>query len=151
MKEIKGHLLRSESNKVVVKSFSGATTKHMYDYVNPTLEMKPDTLIIHCGTNDLRNEKDDRKVVNNIVNLAVHCHNKNVIPIIVSALTHRDDKFKNRIKTVNEELESRCLERNIGFIKNENIGAYHLNRSKLHLNNKGTAMLAKNMKKIIHG
>ena len=113
--------------------------------------MKPDTLIIHCGTNDLRNEQDDRKVVNNIVNLAVHCHNKNEIPIIVSALTHRDDKFKNRIKTVNEELESRCLERNIGFIKNENIGTYHLNRSKLHLNNKGTAMLAKNMKKIIHG
>ena len=31
VKEIKGHLLSSESNKVVVKSFSGATTKHMYD------------------------------------------------------------------------------------------------------------------------
>ena len=54
VKEERGHLLSTKREYVIVKSFSGATTSQMFDYAKPTLEMKPDQLIIHAGTNDLR-------------------------------------------------------------------------------------------------
>ena len=146
VKEVKGHLLSTKKETVVVKTFSGATTKQMYDYVNPTLEMEPDQIIIHVGTNDLKKCENNQEVAKDIVNLALHCHQKNSIPIVVSSLTHRDDKFKDRIGPINEELKISCEERNIGFIDNTNINKYHLNRSKLHLNAKGSAILAKNFK-----
>jgi len=39
VKEVKGHLLSTKNEKVVVKSFPGATTSHMHHYVKPTLEI----------------------------------------------------------------------------------------------------------------
>ena len=42
VKEVKGHFLSTKKENVVVKTFSGATAQHMYDYVKPTLEMEPD-------------------------------------------------------------------------------------------------------------
>ena len=61
VKEIKGHLLSTKHDTVVVKSFSGATTKQMYDYIKPTLEMKPDQLVIHVGTNNFRKLENNER------------------------------------------------------------------------------------------
>ena len=36
-----------------MKTFPGATVDDMELYIIPTLNRKPDVLIIHCGTNDL--------------------------------------------------------------------------------------------------
>jgi len=150
IKEIKGHLLTTEEERVVVKSFPGATTKQMYHYANPTLEMKPDTLIIHCGTNDLKHTEDDKQVVDSIMDLAMYCCEKNEIPLIISSLTCREDRFKHRINHVNQLLKVKCEDRNIGFINHDNIiGKNHLNRSKLHLNAKGTSIMAKKLKEVI--
>ena len=146
VKEVKGHLLSTKKETVVVKTFSGATIQQMYDYVNPTLEMEPDQIVIHVGTNNLKKCEDNQEVAKDIIDLALHCHQKNSVPIVVSSLTHRDDKYKDRIGPINEELKISCEERNIGFIDNSNINKYHLNRSKLHLNAKGSAILAKNFK-----
>ena len=146
MKEVKGHLLSTKKENVVVKSFAGATTSQMYDYAKPTLEMNPDQLIIHVGTNDLRKTEDNQQIVKSIIDLAIHCHDTNGNPVVISSLTFREDKYRNRIGLINEELKSKCEERNIGFIDNSNINKYHLNRSRLHLNAKGTTILAKNFK-----
>ena len=43
----------SRSNKVVVKSFPGATIEDMEDFVKPLLRKKPDNVVLHIGTNDL--------------------------------------------------------------------------------------------------
>uniref|UniRef100_A0A7M5XM38 Scavenger receptor cysteine-rich type 1 M130 n=1 Tax=Clytia hemisphaerica TaxID=252671 RepID=A0A7M5XM38_9CNID len=77
LKEVKGHLLSTPKENVVVKSFSGATTTQMYDYSKPTLEMKPDQLVIHVGTNDLKKTSNNDEIVDNIVKLALHCYNSN--------------------------------------------------------------------------
>lgn len=146
VKEVKGHLLSTPKQNVVVKSFSGATIKQMYDYSKPTLEMKPDQLVIHVGTNDLKKTSKNDEIVDNIIDLALHCYRSNDIPVVISSLTHREDNFKDRIGLINEQLKAKCEERNIGYIDNSNIGKFHLNRSKLHLNAKGTATLAKNLK-----
>ena len=148
LKEVKGHLLSTKKENVVVKSFSGATTKQMFDYVKPTLEMEPDQLIIHVGTNDLRKFENNDTIIDNIMKLALHCHEVSGIPVVVSSLTCRDDNFRDRILPINNALRGRCEERNMGFIDNSNIKNFHLNRSKLHLNAKGTSLIAKNLKSV---
>ena len=40
--------------KVVEKNFSGVKTKDMKSYVIPTVEQKPDNIILHTGTNTLK-------------------------------------------------------------------------------------------------
>lgn len=110
--------------------------------------MKPDQLVIHVGTNDLKKTSNNDEIVDNIVKLALHCYNSNEIPVVISSLTYRDDNFKDRIGLINDQLKAKCEERNIGYIDNSNIGKFHLNRSKLHLNAKGTATLAKNFKMV---
>ena len=43
------------TSKVVVKHFSSAQTKDIKSYITPTVEQKPDNIILHTGTNDFKN------------------------------------------------------------------------------------------------
>ena len=69
----------------------------MSTYVKPTLEEKPDTIILHMGTNDLRSEDEPDKIANDIVDVAVACKQTGC-EIIISALFPRGDKFSKRSK-----------------------------------------------------
>ena len=42
-----------KKNNVKVKTHPGSKTEYMLDYIKPITRRKPDTLIIHAGTNDL--------------------------------------------------------------------------------------------------
>ena len=54
IKNIQGTKLgEAVGHRVVVKWFSGATTKAMKDYLKPNLELPPDQVILDVGTNDL--------------------------------------------------------------------------------------------------
>ena len=54
IKHIQGTKLgEAFGHRVVVKSFFGATTKAMKDYLKPNLEPSPDLVVLHVGTNDL--------------------------------------------------------------------------------------------------
>ena len=43
-----------------VKSFPGATTQDVKDYIKPTIARKPDMVILHTGTNNLKVTKIHR-------------------------------------------------------------------------------------------
>ena len=43
--------------KIYVKTFPGATTDCMKDYVKPSIKHNPDFVILHTGTNDLKSTK----------------------------------------------------------------------------------------------
>ena len=43
----------TKKHNVKVKAHGGATTRDMVDHVKPVLRRAPDTIILHCGTNDL--------------------------------------------------------------------------------------------------
>ena len=53
-KEIKGWKILDRTRKAVVKHFSSAKTKDINSYVIPTVEQKPDNIILHTRTNDLK-------------------------------------------------------------------------------------------------
>ena len=144
IKEVKGWKLTNKDHKVIVRTFPGASTKCMESYVKPTSELKPDTIILHCGTNDLRNTIKPQDVSSKIINLAVSLKTPEN-SVIISGLTTRKDYLADKVPLVNDHLAGECQKRNIGFIDNTDILAdAHLNRSNLHLNVKGTNILVRN-------
>ena len=61
VKDLKGRELSNDKQKVVVKSFRGAETNHTHLHAKPTIENPPENIIIHCGTNDISKDVDQKK------------------------------------------------------------------------------------------
>ena len=74
-----------KNDKTSVLSFSGASSKQMMTYVKPTIEEKPDFIILHTGTNDLISNPDPEEIANSIVDIAVSCK-ENGSEVVVSAI-----------------------------------------------------------------
>ena len=71
IKQVKPNHMRNNGNiKAHLKSFPGAKTSHMHHHVQPSLDYNPDVIVLHCGTNDLRDEKDPANIANGIIKLA---------------------------------------------------------------------------------
>lgn len=137
--------LRSETREVKIKRWSGGNTEDMLDIIKPIIRKKPDEIIIHVGCNDLS------KNVNPLTNIKKICktvkHDAPNTKLTFSSILIRKDKkdiTENMIQEVNSRLKNYCKENDLGFINNENIGASWLGKGKLHMNAKGTSLLAKN-------
>ena len=62
VKKVKGWELSTEDYLFVVKSFPGAKTDVMGSCIKAILENKPERIIIHCVTNDLKNNMPESVV-----------------------------------------------------------------------------------------
>ena len=154
VKKVNGYLLTKKVRHkylVKVRSFSGATVRCMADHVKPTLQNdKPDHVILHTGTNDLRSEKKLSQIAKSIIDLAMSLTNDGK-SVVVSGIVPRSDDLNNKAKEVNSRLELMCGERNIHFISHsESIDpSIHLNESKLHLNLNGVKAFAGNFSEFL--
>ena len=143
MKDVKGWKLSDEKNKVVVKHFNGAKTKGMESYIIPTLEQNPETIIIHSGTNDLKNGSSPEETARDIINLTTSCKTQ-TNKAILSSIVPQYDNHNEKATRVNKCLKKECEVRNICFIDHRNIFLKHnCNRSGFHLNYSGTKKLIK--------
>ncbi len=116
----------------------------MEAYVIATLKRKPDGLIIHCGTNDLR-DGEPTEIARKIVKLAENT-SKTVKNVAISSLLARGDSDLIDVKRreVNFELEKRLQNSGILLIKHEYIKMEWKNllyRDGIHLNQDGTNAL----------
>ena len=68
IQHVQGWDLSTNDKHVAVKSFSGARIANTDDYLRILLRKKPDEIILHVGTNNIRNESP-RSVAGGIVNL----------------------------------------------------------------------------------
>lgn len=146
LKNMKGWILNKKLNKdfIVVKSFPGATTECIEDYIKPTLRKKPDRLILHVGTNNLKSSDTPSKISKSIISLAKLC-SESGCEVIVSGLITRGDELQGKVEALNSILQKSCGERNIGYIDHGNITINDLNGSKIHLNKRGANKLDKNI------
>ena len=136
----------NSSDRVYVKSFPGATVEDMADYVRPTMKRAPDLIILHAGTNNLRDEGPARQIAENLMRLALDMK-VGTNDVMVSGLIARndDEDLHQKLMEVNEVLEMECMRYGLCFIDNRNISAtQHLNGGGLHLNYQGTTILASN-------
>ena len=62
--------------KVFFKTFSGAKTTCMHDYIKPSVRNSPDHFILHVDTNDLSSVKSPEKIVRLITDFATSIKNE---------------------------------------------------------------------------
>ncbi len=75
--------------KAFIKTFPGATIEHMHSYLEPTIGMNPDGVIIMCGTNNLKKEPPE-STANKLIDLAISTKRR-VKQVAVSSILHRGD------------------------------------------------------------
>ena len=66
----------------------------MESYIKPTLKNKPERIIIHCGTNDLKNSTP-QPIPDNILSLAKSSQQENN-PVLVSSIVNRNDHLDKK-------------------------------------------------------
>ena len=130
--------------KVYVKSFPGAKTYCIKDYVKPPLRSSPNHFILLVGMNDLNSNQTPEVIAKEVVGLANSLKNSQH-DVSVSNVILRTDKSKLNAKRceVNQVLSELCYERNIYLIdQSKKIKPNHLNKGRLHLNKNGSNILS---------
>ena len=136
------------NGKVKVKTFPGACVEDMTHYIKPTLKRKPSHLILHVGTNDMQSKSPD-EIVSTIKHIGEKiAEESNGTEFIVSEIITRNDdpQLTSKVNECNIKLDELCAGLNWGLIKHNNICKTHLNSYGLHLNQRGTGLLAGNLK-----
>ena len=124
----------------------------MADYIKPIVGKKPRKIILHVGTNNVRQDKP-KQLAKKIVDLANNIKTQHAsAEICISSIIHRGDDSSLNLKfnQVNERLKHLCSQFNLEFICNDNIEAKCLNEGGLHLTLNGTIILAANFRKHIN-
>lgn len=147
IKNIEQHRMQKclkSNEKIYVKSFSGATTSDMFDYISPSKRYGSEVYLLHTGSNDLRSQSTPQEISDEIIKLALDVKTDDN-EVVISSIVSRDDNLNAKGMQVNDFLKTKCENRGFGFINNKNIHARkHLNGSGLHLNFNGTIELANN-------
>ena len=132
-------------DKIYVKHFSGATVDHMKSYVIPSKDYDNDLVILHCGTNDLKDGKSAKDIANDIIELGSDMKTEKN-DVIISGIVPRRDKLNDKGMEVNKYLIALCNSCNFYFLDHSNVNKEtHLNTSGLHLNYNGTYVLGGNI------
>ena len=99
VKNVKAWKLKEQCEKnehIYVYDFPGATIKDMASYSITLVEKKPDTIIIHCGTDDLnKTGQSEVMIASEIVSLAKSI-GSNGIDVCVSGLITRGDILEQK-------------------------------------------------------
>jgi len=151
VKHVQGWKL-SSSSRTVVKAFPGAKVDDIFHYVKPTLHLHPDEIIIHVGTNDVRNS-NPRQVAERIVDLgnSIIADSPSTKVTLSSLISRSDDSaLDEKVKQVNKVLNTFASQNEWDFLSHSNITTAHLNAGGLHLNHIGTKLLFSNLSKFIN-
>ena len=141
----------SRDHTVKIRPHSGATDIDMCDYIKPELRHQPDVIILHCGTNDVPNEINTLKKLKKLLKETEGYDTHKKPQVVISGLIKRYDQgFNEDIKSINEKIQNLCTSKGLSFIDNSNIDKSCLNRTKLHLNRRGSSFLVNNFKKFVN-
>ena len=133
MKKVNSQLRNSFAK---LRSFPGATLKHLNYYIVPSLIGEtPDRIIFHGRCNDGKNKNSTpEKIANEIADMAILCRDYGVTDIFISAMICRRGKFLDgKVKCVNFLMKLICEENGYFFIDNSNIEIRDLWKDGTHL------------------
>ena len=132
--------------KVFVKTFSGAKTACTHNYVNPSVRSSPNHFIFHVGTNDLSPNKSTEEIARSIIDLALTLQHQSrtkrmMLAYVTSLFEQTTKKLEEKRCEENSFLGKLCKEKNYYLIDHSTrIKRNHLNKGKLHLNQKSTKL-----------
>ena len=129
---------------IKVRSFPGANTDDMKDYIRPLLRKCPDRVVLHVGTNDAIQYSPD-EIVQRILSVKTFIeHELKDCDVIISSPINRLDSQNLAVKIRNANAILKSVGE-INLLSNDNIVTKHLGMKKLHLNMSGTKLLVTNI------
>ena len=141
----------SRENIRKIRPHPGATTIDIYDYIKPELRQKPDVVIVHCRTNDIRNNINTVKKIKRLVKEIEENNHENIPQVVIFNIIKRNDQdYNEEIQSINDKLQRFCTSKGLSFIDNNNIDKSCLNKDKLYLNRRGSSFLANNFKRFVN-
>ena len=144
LKHLQGWKL-SDINNHVVKGFAGATIEDMDDYLKPVIRKEPERIVLHIGTNDLRNLSPEQ-VAKGITNLCSQINEESPNTNIVIS-----DNSELAVKAPEaSKLLSATCSKNRWKFNHKAINRFCWNIRGLHFNQKGFSVIANNFSKFIH-
>ena len=81
----------SKKDQAQVKTYQGATTEDIIDYIKPTIRQQPDIVIIHSGTNDLTKDVNTMSRVRKVVAAVKEIDTEGKIKLGFSRIVARGD------------------------------------------------------------
>ena len=144
IQHVQGWDLSTNDKHVAVKSFSGARIADMEDYLRPLLRKEPDEIILHVGTNNIRDESP-RSEAEGIVNVVTQIQQDfPTTHLAISPLLPRPDNLEldDKIKEANKILKQFCSTRGLTFLGINNVDLTCLNRRGVYLNRIGSSLLS---------
>ena len=97
----------------------------MKDYLKPLIRRKPDDIILHIGTNNLKNSSaTPQQLAEGISNLGTQIRNSSPsTKICLSALLIRNDNSNlvTKIQDINKRVRAICISKNWSYIDNSNV------------------------------
>ena len=134
----------SKYQNVKLQSFSGYITEDMLDIVKPAAGRKPDTIIIHAGTNDITRDINSMKTTRKIVKSIRDC-SENTQVLLSGIINLEEGNYNDKISEIDTRMASYCESQGLIFLNDNNIDGICLNRGGLHLNKKGYSKFSLNL------
>ena len=122
----------SRKNKTLVKSYSGATRKDIVDFVKPAAQRKAKGIILHSGTNDLKQNKPKSTVEQTLdIGHIIYSISPKTKVCFSGVIKHSDENELNaKVGEVNRLLKIACSEFGFDYIDDISIDVSCLNSSK---------------------
>ena len=143
-------MARHIRNKVFIKkmAYSGATASHLLYYAEVILDEKPNSIIIHGGTNDLygryKNNKPAEEIAHDLINIGAKAKSRGVKKFFISSVLPIDDNSAyNGGLDVNIHLKQLCQANNFIYICNSFLTLDDL-KDAVHLTENGRIKLVNN-------
>ena len=147
IQHVQGWELSNAEQRVAVKSIAGSKIEDMEDYLKPLLRKTADEIILHVGTNNVKDSESSQKIAESISKLGGQIkENSPNTKVAISSIIIRKDKacIRNKIKHINVILKNICDQNGWTFIDNRNIDFFCLNRRGIHLNRRGSSLVTQN-------
>ena len=147
VKRIKTHEFNKYvKGKAFIKSFPGAKCIELNHYIDLSLKSeRPDCVVIHVGTNEIKHQKDNGTIANEILDIARKCRMNGVNHIFVSGIVSRSGfEATRKLKDINDRVRDLCIKEKFHYICNNSITKEYLWTDGIHLLDEGTNLLANN-------
>ena len=137
----KKHFNEKMNGMVYFNVFWGANIKRLHEFIQPTLhEDKPDTVLIHIGSNDIipskQHDLNVKDIVQRIIDIGLYCRECGVKYVIISSiLVKRSFHLTTIIRQINDLSSEYCVSNNFHYLSNDNISIQNLWEDSIHLNN----------------
>ena len=148
LNELDERKMKKGNGNVKVRAHPGAIATNMLDYLKPISRKQPSHLKLHAGTNNIKSQTPV-EILGNFERVKdMIANNSPETRLVISSLLLRNDNIElnSKIRSLNESLRKFCVDNDMTYVDNTNIGVEALQKGGLHLNRTGTIHLGMNFK-----